>query len=229
MLSKTELARLAGVSPLTIDRIEKGKCCRLETQRKILLALGLKITQKIGCFNSNMPFSLSNLNPFRRSEGFVALDIGSSSIKMVEAISERNGYRLISLGMLPLPSTVIQNNLVMEKDVVAGTIENLIQSNGVKSKNVICSVPGRGVIIKKIQMPAQNEQELEANVEFEATNVIPEVLENVNLDYQILNLLGDGSQMEILLVAVNKYIVQRYTEAIQEAGTPFMKDIPMLG
>jgi len=46
MLSKAELARMAGVSPLTIDRIEKGKVCRLDTQRKILLALGLKINQK---------------------------------------------------------------------------------------------------------------------------------------------------------------------------------------
>ncbi|MGH7770729.1 MAG: helix-turn-helix transcriptional regulator [Candidatus Binatia bacterium] len=46
MLSKVELARLAGVSPLTIDRIERGKACRLATKRKILLALGLKIGQK---------------------------------------------------------------------------------------------------------------------------------------------------------------------------------------
>jgi len=46
MLSKAELARLAGVSPLTIDRIERGKICRLPTQRKILLALGLKTSQK---------------------------------------------------------------------------------------------------------------------------------------------------------------------------------------
>jgi predicted transcriptional regulator len=46
MLGKAELARLAGVSPLTIDRIERGKICRLATQRKILLALGLKISQK---------------------------------------------------------------------------------------------------------------------------------------------------------------------------------------
>jgi len=173
-----------------------------------------------------MAFSLLNINPFRRSEGFVAIDIGSSSIKMVEAISERNGYRLISLGVLPLPSTAVQNNMVLERDVVAGTIENLVQSNGVKSKNVICSVPGRAVIIKKIQLPAQSEQELEANVEFEATNVIPESLENVNLDYQILNLLGDGSQMEVLLVAVKKDIVQSYTEAIQEAGlTPAIMDV----
>lgn len=46
MLSKAELARLAGISPLTIDRIEKGMACRLSTKRKILLALGLKTTQK---------------------------------------------------------------------------------------------------------------------------------------------------------------------------------------
>lgn len=46
MLSKTELAKLAGISPLTINRIEKGNICRLATKRKILLALGLKIAQK---------------------------------------------------------------------------------------------------------------------------------------------------------------------------------------
>ena len=46
MLSKAELARIAGISPLTIDRIEKGLRCRLATKRKILLALGLKIAEK---------------------------------------------------------------------------------------------------------------------------------------------------------------------------------------
>lgn len=46
MLSKSELARLAGISPLTLDRIEKGMACRLATKRKILLALGFKVGQK---------------------------------------------------------------------------------------------------------------------------------------------------------------------------------------
>ena len=46
MLSKPELARLAGISPLTLDRIEKGMACRMSTKRKILLALGLKISDK---------------------------------------------------------------------------------------------------------------------------------------------------------------------------------------
>ncbi|HEY3306552.1 MAG TPA: helix-turn-helix transcriptional regulator [Candidatus Binatia bacterium] len=46
MLSRAELARLAGISPLTLDRIERGLKCRLATKRKIVLALGLKISQK---------------------------------------------------------------------------------------------------------------------------------------------------------------------------------------
>ena len=50
MLSKAELARMAGISPLTLDRIEKGKDCRMATKRKILLALGLSIEQKNSLF-----------------------------------------------------------------------------------------------------------------------------------------------------------------------------------
>jgi DNA-binding XRE family transcriptional regulator len=46
LLSKAELARKAGVSPLTIDRIERGKDCRMETKRKIILALGYNLSEK---------------------------------------------------------------------------------------------------------------------------------------------------------------------------------------
>jgi DNA-binding XRE family transcriptional regulator len=46
LISKAELARKAGVSPLTIDRIEKGKPCRMETRRKIILALGFDLEEK---------------------------------------------------------------------------------------------------------------------------------------------------------------------------------------
>lgn len=46
MMSKAELARKAGLSTLTIDRVESGRPCRLDTKRKILLALGLKVSDK---------------------------------------------------------------------------------------------------------------------------------------------------------------------------------------
>ena len=46
LMSKAELARKAGVSPLTIDRVERGENCRMETKRKIILALGRDLSQK---------------------------------------------------------------------------------------------------------------------------------------------------------------------------------------
>ena len=52
LMSKAELARKAGLSTLTIDRIEKGKVCRPETKRKVLLALGLKLSEREKLFNS---------------------------------------------------------------------------------------------------------------------------------------------------------------------------------
>jgi DNA-binding XRE family transcriptional regulator len=53
MMSKAELARKAGLSTLTIDRLEAGRPCRLDTKRKVLLALGLRITDKDRVFGGN--------------------------------------------------------------------------------------------------------------------------------------------------------------------------------
>ena len=55
MMSKAELARKAGLSTLTIDRVEAGRPCRLDTKRKILLALGLKVSDKDRVFGHPAP------------------------------------------------------------------------------------------------------------------------------------------------------------------------------
>ncbi|MFN0061980.1 MAG: helix-turn-helix domain-containing protein [Myxococcaceae bacterium] len=57
LLSKAELARRAGVSVLTIDRVERGAECRLDTKRKIILALGLKVTEREKVFGGSQPDS----------------------------------------------------------------------------------------------------------------------------------------------------------------------------
>lgn len=169
---------------------------------------------------------MAALNPFRTDEGYVALDIGSSSIKMVEAAVEKNGYRVINVGILPLPATAIQNNMVADKDVVVRTIQSLVHNHGVKATQVISAVPGRVAIIKKIQLPVQEEEELEANVEFQASQVIPDTLENVNLDYQALDYLEVGNKMDVLLVAVKKDIINSYSQVIKDAGlTPTIIDV----
>ncbi|MBW2603689.1 MAG: helix-turn-helix transcriptional regulator [Deltaproteobacteria bacterium] len=60
MISKAELSRNANISPLTITRIERGKPCRMETKRKIVLALGLEITDRDKVFGENMAVSVKD-------------------------------------------------------------------------------------------------------------------------------------------------------------------------
>jgi type IV pilus assembly protein PilM len=170
--------------------------------------------------------NFSSLLSFGTGNGFVALDIGSSSIKMVESSIEKNRYQLLNLGIVQVPPKAIQNNMIVDHRSVVEAIRRLLQEHNVKAKNVISAVPGRAAIMKKVQMPRQEENELEANVEFEANSVIPENLENVNLDYQVLNLAEGGSKMDVMLVAVKKEIVNSYTDVIEQAGlTPAVMDV----
>ena len=60
MISKAELARKANISPITITRIEQGRACRMETKRKIILALGLKISDKNKVFSEDMEVSIKD-------------------------------------------------------------------------------------------------------------------------------------------------------------------------
>jgi DNA-binding XRE family transcriptional regulator len=69
MMSKAELARKAGLSTLTIDRVEAGRPCRLDTKRKILLALGLKVSDKDRIFGASEDAQAEGENVVRLHPG----------------------------------------------------------------------------------------------------------------------------------------------------------------
>jgi len=170
--------------------------------------------------------SLSDLNPLRREEPYLSLDIGSSSIKAVEVRGRGTQMRVAHAVALPTPPSAIQNNMVYETAAVAETTRALMESSGMSARKVILAVPGPAVIIKRVTLPAQSERDLENTILFEAGNFIPEDLENVNLDYQITDYVDDGKRMEVLLVAAKKDIVASYTETARAAGlTPIIVDV----
>jgi type IV pilus assembly protein PilM len=161
-------------------------------------------------------FRLGDL--FRGDSRVLCLDIGSSAVKLLEVDNPGTNPRVRAYGSVALPATAVLNNTVQEPEQVAAAIRSLCDAVGAKSKDVVGAVPGPAVIIKKIQLPNQPPSELENSVLFEAGNFIPESLENVNLDYQVLDYLERENQVEILLVAVKKEIINSYTTTIRMAG-----------
>ena len=169
---------------------------------------------------------VSTILPFGREKGYISLDIGSSSIKMVEVGGQGSSLKVTNVGIIPLPLDAVQSNFVQDSGRVSQAIRTLIEENRIKSTDVITAVPGPAVIIKRVAFPMQDPETLEETILFEAGNFIPESLDNVNLDYQILDVDTETDNVDVLLVAVRKDVINSYLTAIREAGlTPSIVDV----
>ena len=155
-----------------------------------------------------------------RSKGVVGLDVGSSSIKLVELKERKAGeFSLVRVGVEPLSPEAIVDGSIMDSSLVVDAIQKLAQETGAKSTSFATSVSGHSVIIKKIQVPAMPAAELEESIHWEAEQYIPFDINDVRLDYVVLSEgdIGDES-MEVLLVAVKRDKVNDYVSVISQSG-----------
>lgn len=157
----------------------------------------------------------------------VGLDIGSGSIKVCQLKQSKKNYALQAFGMVQLPPEAIVDGALMNSNAVVDAIQELFQSQKIKSKEVATSVSGHSVIIKKINLPQMTPEELEESIQWEAEQYIPFDINDVNIDVQILNTEStQAGQMDVLLVAAKKDMVNDYTSVIMEAGlTPVVVDV----
>ena len=164
---------------------------------------------------------------FSKAKNIVGLDIGSSSIKLLELRETKTGYQLVNFGVEKLPSESIVDSTVMNAPAVVTAIRKLVSAHQVKSKQVATSVSGHSVIIRKITLPLMTEEEIEGNIQWEAEQYIPFDINEVNIDYHRLEAESDDQEsLDVLLVAVKRDMVNDYTAVINEAGLdPMVMDI----
>lgn len=156
---------------------------------------------------------------FSKKKEVVGIDIGSSSVKLVQLKEQKGSYQLLNVGIAPLPPEAIVDNTLMDSAAIVGGIKNLITSLGIKVKDVACSISGNSVIIRKISLPAMPLDELEDQITWEAEQYIPFDINDVNMDFQILSPDNiDPSKMNVLLVASKKDIINDYVSVFNESG-----------
>lgn len=156
---------------------------------------------------------------FMKSKEIVGIDIGSSSVKLVQLEEQKGAYQLKNAGILPLPSEAIVDNSLMDTTSIVETIKSLVKSLDIKAKDAVCSISGNSVIIRKISLPAMTPDELEDQIAWEAEQYIPFDINDVNLDFEILDTdLSASGKMTVLLVASKKEIINEYVAVFNEAG-----------
>jgi type IV pilus assembly protein PilM len=159
-------------------------------------------------------------NYFRRDNIGIALDIGSSAIKLVQLLKTRDGVRLLNYGMRELSPDVIMEETIVNSFAVEEAIKELLQEAKIRHKNVVTAVSGRAVIVKPVKLPKRPYEELKRSILWEAEQYVPFNISDVIVDFQILSeeVESGSGEMEVLLVAVKKEKVHAYIELLRKAG-----------
>ena len=154
----------------------------------------------------------------RKNKTTVGLDIGSGLIKVAVIDHSKREPELVRVTVTPLLADAIVEGEVMDPGIVAEAIQTALAAADVKTKVVVTAVGGRDVIIKKIQIERVREAQARELMRWEAEQHVPFDMESVELDFQILDPVGDGLEMSVLLVAAKRELIESKIRILTDAG-----------
>jgi len=163
---------------------------------------------------------------FGRNKSVIGLDIGSGFVKVVEVDHSGDQPEVVRVAMRPLLPDAIVEGEIMDYGLVSDAVSGLFSEIGMKGAEVVTAVGGHDVIIKKIEMDRMKEGDAREVIKWEAEQHVPFDIKSVEIDFQILDPEGDGMQMEVLLVAAKRELVDNKVGLLQDAGVePIVIDV----
>jgi type IV pilus assembly protein PilM len=165
---------------------------------------------------------------FGKKNQLVGVDIGSYAIKVVEIDQHKKGRFLKNFGMIGLPRNAIREGDIVEKEVVAEALKKLFRNLKIRNQNVAVALSGYPVMAKRISLPNSKREEIEATIHDQAEQYIPFDINDVNLDFDILEKeetlsedeaeAADGENaMDVMLVAAKKDVIDAYVNLLAAA------------
>lgn len=157
----------------------------------------------------------------RRPSIAVGLDVSTSSIKVAELQIERAEPVLSNLGIINVPEGVIGDGEIEDPVTLSNMLKELWGRTGIKQRRVILGVANQKVIVRPIEIPYMEAEELESALRFQVQEFIPIPVEDAILDFDIMEefLTSDDQRMlSVLLVAAYRDMVQSFVDTLRSAG-----------
>jgi len=151
-------------------------------------------------------------------ESIVGIDIGSSCIKAVEVEPSGSGWRLANAGIQVTPLDSCRDGVITNPLDVAQAIRALLKSVNIRSQGAIAAVSGSQVIVRQVQFPKMNETALRKSIRFEASKYISASMDDSVVEFHILGNTEDGEQMNVMLVAAPRDMVESRVAVLEMAG-----------
>lgn len=173
----------------------------------------------------------------KKEKSLLGVDIGTSSIKIVELeMTKDSGFELINYGLVEQIQKEDQGLTRAEVTSVAGYIKAIVEKTKFSTKRASAALPTYSVFTSLISLPAMSDEELESAIQWEAKKIIPLPLDEIELDPKILNrrVKGKGvlslakeqggseekkdDSIRVLITGASKDTVNRYSGIFQESG-----------
>lgn len=148
----------------------------------------------------------------------VGLDIGSHSIKVVELVRAGKALKLSRYAIQELAPGTVADGEIVNRELVNAGIRDALKNAGIKPKVVFSAVSGRSVIVRRIPMEKMSEENARQAIRWEAEQHIPFRIDEVSIDFKIINPEMAPGQMEVLLVAAKKEAVDLHRGLLQSSG-----------
>lgn len=147
----------------------------------------------------------------------VGLDIGTSSIKIIE-LEAGNPIRIQRFGRIPLPDGSLVGGVIKNGTVVTDTIREAFDALQIKTKRVQVAIAGQAVVVRNMKLPLMEDNEIANAIRWEAERYIPFPVDEVTMDFNVIERDLQEREMEVMLVCAHNDIIQSHMEALQKAG-----------
>ncbi|HUW24050.1 MAG TPA: type IV pilus assembly protein PilM [Patescibacteria group bacterium] len=147
------------------------------------------------------------------------LDIGAESIKAVQVVKGKEYFQLVTAGLIKTPVNGMTSDAEKDLVAVAEAIKKLKSEIRVTGSEAVLSLPERSVFTQIIEVPKMTEEELKQAIPWEAENLIPQPIAEVNLDWEVIpdEVDAKNNKMRVLLAAAPTALINKYLKVLKLA------------
>lgn len=155
---------------------------------------------------------------FVKEVEYFGLDIGSTAIRLVQLRGGTEHPALVAYGSVLVPGNISASDSQMDHDKLAELVAQLVRENQVPLKDVVVGLSASKVFATVITTPKLPDDQLAKAIKYQAEQYIPMALDQVKLDWTVVDTSKDGKSYEVLLVAAPISAVEKYVHILEKAG-----------
>ncbi|MBW4061300.1 type IV pilus assembly protein PilM [Candidatus Saccharibacteria bacterium] len=155
---------------------------------------------------------------FAKDTEYFGLDIGTTAIRLVQVRHGGTHPALVAYGSVPMPPNLAASDSKIDQDKVSELVKQVVRENHITTKNVVAGLPANKLFATVITTPKLENAQLAKAIRYQAEQYIPMAIDQVKLDYAVIDQSKDGKQYEVLLLAAPKTVVEKYMAILEGAG-----------